>query len=154
MDTLQRRHVVRRPGANLLILVAVLAIVAGACASTTPGRLVQAIEIGADLHRETMIAAGAASVPILAADGVTVVRPPVITGEQLERIRVVGRRAELTLRGARAAVDLYLAARQLRAGADQPAAEASAAVAAAQAAILDLVRVAAELGLEARHAGG
>ncbi len=151
MDTPQRRHVVRRPSAILLFLV--LAIAAGACASTTPGRLVQAIEIGADLHRETMTAAGRASVPVLAADG-AVLRPPVITTEQLERIRVVGRRAELTLRGARAAVDLYLAARVIQGGGDQPAAEASAAVAAAQAAILDLVRVAAELGLEVRHAGG
>lgn len=144
----------RRPPTPLLVAMLTLSAFAlSACASTTPGRLVQAIEIGADLHRETMVAAGAASVPVLAADG-AVLRPPVITAEQLERIRVVGRRAELTLRGARAAVDLYLAARVIQGGGDQPAAEASAAVAAAQAAILDLVRVAAELGLEVRHAGG
>jgi|CXWL01.1.fsa_nt_gi hypothetical protein len=141
----------RRRTAALVALLAVGLATAGC--SSAPVRMVRAVEIGADLHRETMIAAGAASVPVLAADG-SVARPPLIDQVELEQIRDVGRKTELTLRGAQAAVDLYLAALQLKAGGGAAAAGAVAAAAELQAALMDLVRVAIQIGLEVHRAGG
>ena len=114
---------------GLVLALAALALATG-CATSTDARLVQAIEAGAIVHHETMVAAGAAA------------ERGVITEEKLERIAAVGRDVEAALRTARVVVDLYLAAKQAGTG-SQGSAAASVAVADLEAALVELARVAA-----------
>lgn len=109
---------------------ALLIVATTGCATSTDARLVQAIEAGAVVHHETMVAAGAAA------------ERGEKSAEELERIAAVGRDVEAALRTARAVVDLYLAAKQAGTG-SQGSAAASAAVADLEAALVELARVAA-----------
>lgn len=123
----------RRSSCRLASVAAILvAVCLTGCASTSlEHRAVQALAAGAEIHNSTMQAAGYAS-----AVGA-------ITPEQLAKARAVGRRVELTLRAARAGLEIHLLTRG-----DATAGGLDGQLAEVQAALLELVRVAAELGLE------